>query len=189
MERVVLKKKERYFLNEKFYIIIQGSVNVYDIFANGKYIPKETAFKKGEIIGNFLRTFQTKSLLLPESEVEIIAIEDDTIIEEFNFHSKSFDLNMELNRIIFQLLRENIFKLFYHFYDKKGYFLAILKFGADEKGRISKEKLRYENFLMSKSQFYNIYNSLKMEKYIFETGKEIKLNTEKIDKYFFEAHS
>ena len=189
MERIVLKKKERYFLREKFYIIVEGSVNVYEIFENGKYLPKEIAFKKGEIVGNFFQTFQTKNLLLPESEVEIVAIEDNTIIEEFNFQSKFSDVNIELNQVIIQLLKENIFKLFYHFYDKKGYFLAILKFSADEEGKIPKEKLHYENFLMSKSQFYNVYNNLKNEKYIFETGKNVELNMKKIEEYFLEIHS
>lgn len=189
MERIILKKKERYFLKNKFYIIIDGIVGVYEIFENGKSLPKETFFKKGEIVGNFFQTFNGKNLVLPEIEVEIVAMEENTILEEFKFEAKNSSTNFELNKIIFQLIKENIFKIFYHFYDKKGYLLAILKFNTDDRGIISKEKLHYENFLMSKSQFYNIYNSLKDEKDIIEDNDIIKLNLKKVDKYFLEIHS
>ena len=57
---------------------------------------------------------------------------------------------------------------------------------ADEKGILLKEQLHYENFLMSKSLFYNVYTDLKDEKYIKEVNKNIKLNLNKIDKYFSE---
>lgn len=186
MKKVVLNKKERYFLEGKFYIVTNGSLCAYDIFENGKYIPKEACFKAGEIVGNFFEIFPNKNLVLPEMEVEIMAMEDNTIIEEFKFEKRTLITNLEFSKIISQLLKENIFKLFYHLYDKKGYLLAILKFYADEKGILLKEQLHYENFLMSKSLFYNVYTDLKDEKYIKEVNKNIKLNLNKIDKYFSE---
>ena len=84
MKKVVLNKKERYFLEGKFYIVTSGSLCAYDIFENGKYIPREACFKAGEIVGNFFEIFPNKNLVLPEMEVEIMAMEDNTIIEEFN---------------------------------------------------------------------------------------------------------
>lgn len=186
MAKIVLRKKERYFLSDKFYLVINGSICAYDIFENGKSLPKEGCFKKGEIIGNFFRCFPTENLPLPlpETEVEIVAMEDNTIIEEFKFEAKNISTNLGLSKIIVQLLKENIFKLLYHLYDKKGYLLAILKFYADDKGVLLREQIHYENFLMSKSQFYNIYTSLKEEKYLKEENKNVKLNLKKIDKYF-----
>lgn len=186
MAKIVLRKKERYFLSNKFYLVINGSVCAYDIFENGKVIPKEACFKAGEIIGNFFQCFPSEylPLPLPDTEVEIVAMEDNTIIEEFKFESKNISTNLGLSKIIIQLLKENIFKLFYHLYDKKGYLLVILRFYANEKGVLLKEQIHYDNFLMSKSQFYNTYTLLKEEKYIKEEDKNIKLNLKKIEKYF-----
>ena len=101
-------------------------------------------------------------------------MEDNTIIEEFKFEKRTLITNLEFSKIISQLLKENIFKLFYHLYDKKGYLLAILKFYADEKGILLKEQLHYENFLMSKSLFYNVYTDLKDEKYIKKVGDALE---------------
>lgn len=184
MNKIILNKKERYFLEDKFYIVTSGSVCAYDIFENGKYIPKEACFKKGEIVGNFFEIYPSENLVLPEMEVEIIAIEDNTIIEEFKFEKRVLVNNLEFSKIVTQLLKENIFKLFYHLYDKKGYLLALLKFYANDQGVLLKEQLHYENFLISKSLFYNVYTELKEEKYIREIDKNIKLNLNKIDKYF-----
>lgn len=186
MARIVLKKKERHLLSDKFYLIINGTICAYDIFENGKCIPKEVCLKKGEVIGNFFQCFPTEKLPLPipETEVEIVAIEDNTIIEEFNFDSKIISANLGLEKIINQLLKDSIFKIFYHLYDKKGYLLAILKFYASSKGVLLKEQIHYENFLMSRSQFYNIYTNLKNEKYIKEIDRNIYLDLKKIDQYF-----
>lgn len=189
MAKIVLGKKERYFLSNKLYLIINGSICAYDIFENGKVLPKETCFKKGEIIGNFFQYLPTDyfPLPLPDTEIEVVAMEDNTIIEEFSFEAKNISINLGLSKIIVQLLKENIFKLFYHLYDKKGYLLAILKFDADDKGMLLKEQIHYDNFLMSKSQFYNVYTILKEERYLKENGKNIQLNLKKIDKYLSES--
>lgn len=188
MARIILKKRERYLLADKFYMIKNGSICAYNIFENGKCIPKEVCLKKGEIIGNFFQYLPSEnlSLSIPETEIEIVAMEENTIIEEFNFDSKVISSNLGLAKIINQLLKDNIFKLFYHLYDKKGYLLAIFKFYANSKGIVSKEQIHYENFLMSKSQFYNIYTNLKVEKFIREIDKNIYLDLEKINKYFIE---
>mgnify|MGYP001226806881 CR=1 FL=1 len=186
MARIVLNKKERYFLSDKFYQVVSGSLCAYDIFENGKSLPKEACFKKGEIIGNFFQCLPTENLPLPlpENEVEVIAMEDNTVIEEFRFEAKNIATNLGLSKIFTQLLKENIFKLFYHLYDKKGYFLAILRFYANEKGTLLREQIHYENFLMSKSKFYSIYTELKKEKYLKEIDRYIQLNLKKIDEYF-----
>lgn len=186
MARIVLKKKERHLLAGKFYLIINGTICAYDIFENGKCIPKEICLKKGEIIGNFFHYFSgtNLSLTMPETEIEIVAMEDNTIIEEFSFDQKSILNNPALAKIINQLLKDSIFNIFSHLYDKKGYLLAVFKFYANSKGVVLKDQIHYENFLMSKSQFYNIYSSLKDEKLIKELGKYIYLDLEKVDSYF-----
>ena len=82
--QVILKKRERFFLEDKFYLISKGSVSAYDLFENGKYLPKGGKFKEGDLIGNFF-LIQKNNLLLPEISVEIIALEEETILEEFKF--------------------------------------------------------------------------------------------------------
>lgn len=184
--KITLNKKERVFLQNKFYLIVNGSVRVYDVFENGKFIPKETSFKKGEIIGNFFKCFPNENLpfSFPETRVQVVALENDTLIQEIQFELESIATNMELSKIIMHLIKENIFKIFYHLYDMKGYLLAILKFCADHSGKISKEQLRHENFLMSKSHFYKTYTELKEGKYIDESDKHIYLNLKKVEEYF-----
>lgn len=181
-KKVILKKRERFFLEDKFYLVLKGSVSAYDLFENGKYLPKGGKFKEGDLIGNFF-LIQKNNLLLPEISVEIIALEEETILEEFKFEIDIFSKGSSFEKIIFQLIRENLFKMFYQLYDKKRYILSVLKFYADEKGALSKEHIRFENFTMSKSQFYSLYAELKKEKYVIEKKSQIFLNSEKIKEF------
>lgn len=183
MAVIVLNKKERFFLSDKFYLILQGKVCVHDIFENGKSLPREACFKKGELVGNFFLYFPRKDLCLPDPEVEIVALEDNTIIEEFKFSPKDIVTNLRLEKIILQLIKENAFKIFANLYDTKGYILAILRFYADENGILSKDFIHYENFSISKSQFYSLYNNLKKDEFFIENGKKVRLNLEKINSY------
>lgn len=180
--QVILKKKERFFLEDKFYLISKGSVSAYDLFENGKYLPKGGKFKEGDLIGNFF-LIQKNNLLLPEISVEIIALEEETILEEFKFEIDIFSKGSSFEKIIFQLIKENLFKLFYQLYDKKRYILSVLKFYANEKGVLSKEHIRFENFTMSKSQFYSLYAELKKEKYIIEKKSQIFLDLGRIKEF------
>lgn len=181
--QVILKKRERFFLEDKFYLISKGSVSAYELFENGKYLPKGGKFKEGDLIGNFF-SIQKGNFILPEISVEIIALEDETILEEFKFDPEEVLANSSnFEKIIFQLLKENLFKLFYQLYDKKRYILSVLKFYANEKGEISKEYIRFENFTMSKSQFYSLYAELKREKYIIEKKSQIFLSLEKVESF------
>lgn len=81
------------------------------------------------------------------------------------------------------MIKENLFKLFYQLYDKKRYILSVLKFYANEKGVLSKEHIRFENFTMSKSQFYSLYAELKKEKYIIEKKSQIFLDLGRIKEF------
>lgn len=182
-KKIILNKKERYFLYNKFFLISSGSVSAYEIFENGKYLPKSGKLKSGDIIGNFFYHFLPPEFNLPEIEVEVIALEDNTILEEFSFDINEISENFHLNKLIFQLIQENIFRLFYHLYDKKRYILAVLKYYSNPSGVIFKDQIRTENFSMSKSQFYSLYNELKQDKLIIEEQHYIVLNLEKLDEY------
>ena len=52
-----------------------------------------------------------------------------------------------------------------------------------EEFKFSKKEISYENFNISKSQFYLIYSKLKKEKYVTEDKNIIKLDIEKINEY------
>ena len=61
--------------------------------------------------------------------------------------------------------------------------MSILKLYNNDSGFISKKELNYENFNISKSQFYLIFSKLKKEKYILDDSEGIYLNLKKIDSY------
>lgn len=121
--------------------------------------------------------------MLPETEIEVEALENGTILEEFHFTSKDILNNIYLEKLFFQLIKKNMIKFFYQLYDTKGYILAILKLYADDSGIILKDEISYENFNVSKSQFYLLYSKLKKEKFIQEENKKIYLNLDKIEDF------
>lgn len=188
-KKIILSKKERYFLYNRFFLITSGSVSAYEIFENGKYLPKFGKLKTGDIIGNYFHHFMPTEFNFPEIEIEVVALEDNTVLEEFNFDFNQISNNFHLNKLISQLIQENLFKLFYHLYDKKRYILAVLKYYSNSSGTIFKDQIRIENFSMSKSQFYSLYNELKNDKLIIEEQHLILLNLEKIDSYLNLASS
>lgn len=184
MNKVYLKKKEYFYLEEKFYIIKQGSVCARSILENGTTLPKEGCYKKGDILGNFFSFHNFDKIILPDIELEIMALEDNTILEEFELSLTAISLIPGFNKIFEQLIKENMFRLFYHLYDKKGYLLSVLKFYSDSTGSLQKDKISHEYFNISKSQFYSTISLLKKENFLSEKNKKIILNEEKIQSYF-----
>lgn len=86
-------------------------------------------------------------------------------------------------KIITQLIKKSTIKFLQNIYDPKGYILSVLKLYANDQGSIVKTEVSYENFNMSKSQYYLKLKELKEEKYIEEKNHLWKLNLEKIDNY------
>lgn len=181
MERI-LKAKEKLLLNNKYYIIKIGKVITKDILSSGKIISNEECLREGEIIGNFLNFFTISNFYIPEVEVEIEALEE-TILEEFLFEKNIFSKeNLIIEKLIQHLIRKAIIKSLYQIYSKEAYILAILKLYANNNGILSKKEISYENFNISKSQFYLIFSKLKSENYLYEIEKNIYLNLDKINK-------
>lgn len=71
----------------------------------------------------------------------------------------------------------------YQLYDTKGYILVMLKEYSDFKGELNKKIIKLENFNIGKSQFYKIFQELKLKKYIKEKDEKIYLNLCKIEEY------
>lgn len=185
---IVLNRHDRYYLDGKFYIVKKGKLISRDILETGKVITNENFLKKGEMIGNFFEFLPQNNMMLPEIDIEVEALEDDTVLEEFNFCSKDIFQNIYFEKIIIQLIKKSMIKFFYQLYDTKGYIMAILKLYANGEGIIAKKEINYENFNISRSQFYLIYSKLKKEKYITEIGKKIQLNLTKIDDYLMSSY-
>lgn len=185
---VKLNKKERHFLDGKFFLIKKGKVISRDILESGKIISNENCLKAGEIVGDFFKFLPNTQILILETEVEIEALEDNSVLEEFDFCPDIIAQNDGLQKIILQLIKKNMIKFFYQLYDTKGYILAILKLYADNNGRILKSEINHENFNISRSQFYLLYSSLKKDKFISEEKKNIYLNVNKINEYLEENH-
>lgn len=183
MKTITLKKNQSYYLDNRFFIIKSGKIITKDILETGRVIINETPLGSGEILGNFFKFLLISGFKIPEIDIEIIALENNTILEEFIITEKTLEENIYLQKIIYFLLKKVLLKLLYQLYDTKGYVLAILKLQKKSKRFIPKKHIRYENFNISKSQFYLIYNKLKKENYISEIDNRIYFNNKKIDKY------
>lgn len=184
MDTILLNKNDKYYLDGKFYIIKSGKIISRDILENGKIITYENYLAAGEIIGNFFKFINIKDIYIPDIDIEIEAVEDETLLEEFelNYNTLSYK-ESSASKVIDHLIKKNLIKFFYQLYDKQGYILAILKLYNNENGFIYKKDINYENFNVSKSQFYLILSKLKKEKYILDMQDCIYLNLKKIDSY------
>ena len=187
--KIFLNKFESCSLGGKFFLIKKGKIISRDVLETGKIITNENSLKEGEIVGNFFNFLPQNNLLIPEVDIEVEALEDNTILEEFHFCSKEFSKNIFLEKMILQLIKKSMIKFFYQLYDTKGYLLAILKLSANEQGIISKKEINYENFNISRSQFYLLYSNLKKENYIKEKEKNVHLNLNKINKYLEKSYN
>ena len=186
MNIISLDKQQRYFLDGKFFLVKKGRIMARDILENGKIITNENYLVEGDLIGNFFTLLPKRDLFIPEIEIEIKALEDNTILEEFKFSLEEIFCNVYLEKIVIQLIKKSIFKFFYQLYDTKGYILAILKLYLNNRNFILKNEIHYENFNISKSQFYLIYSKLKKENFITESNDKIFLNSDKINAYLEE---
>lgn len=182
MRRIVLQKGDRLFLEDSFYQIIKGKLVLKDILKNGKVIITDYCAREGEIIGDYLQFSENKKILKPDIAVEVEALEK-TIIEEFEFSENELKKSRAFEKIMNQLLKNSMLKFMMHLYDKKGYLLLILKLYANSTGEILKKEVNYNNFNISKSQFYLIYSKLKDEGYLCERREKIYLNLNKIEEY------
>lgn len=183
MRMVTLQKNQSYFLDEKFFIVKSGKIITRDILETGRIITNETYLSTGEIVGNFFKFLLISDFKIPDIEIEIVAIEDDTVLEELVITEQHLQQNPYLQKIIYFLLKKVLLKLLYQLYDTKGYLLAVLKLYKKTKKFIYRKDIHYENFNISKSQFYLTYNKLKKENYITEVNEKVYFNNKKIDKY------
>lgn len=181
--KINLDQYERHYLDGKFFIVKKGKLVSRDILDSGKIITNENYLKEGDLIGNFFEFLPDNNIILPEIDIEVEALEDGTILEEFEFSADDIFQNIYFEKILMQLIKKSMIKFFYQVYDTKGYIMAILKLYADDEKTIAKKDINYENFNISRSQFYLIYSKLKKEKFIIEKEKKIILNIEKIDEY------
>ncbi|MEG0236192.1 MAG: hypothetical protein RR523_08210 [Cetobacterium sp.] len=177
---VSLKKGEKLFLGNKFYVIKKGSVLLKKILENGKVISYENILKKDEIIGNFLALSERNFLILPEIEIEIEALEE-TLIEEIKISKNELNNNPIFKRLLNQLIKQYIIKFISHICDPVKVLLILLKINSDSNGVVEKKNVSYENLNMSRTQYYSILTLVKKENLLKEEKKRIILNLKKID--------
>lgn len=179
---IVLNPNEKYYLDGKFFLIKKGKVITRDILPNGKIISNENCLREGEIVGNFFSFLKCEYLSVPEVDIEVEALEK-SVLEEFKFSQLEIMSNSTFGKMLSQLIKKSTIKFLYQLYDKKGYILAVLKLYADFEGKIPKKEINYENFNVSKSQFYAIFSKLKQDDFLKEEEKQIVLNIQKIDSF------
>ncbi|MGL5459784.1 MAG: hypothetical protein ACRDBY_09235 [Cetobacterium sp.] len=180
MLEVSLKKDEKLFLGNKFYVIKKGSVLLKKILENGKVISYENILKKDEIIGDFLTLSEINFLILPEIEIEIEALEE-TLIEEIEISKNELNNNPIFKRLLNQLIKQYIIKFISYVCDPVKVLLILLKINSDSNGVVEKKNVSYENLNMSKTQYYAILTLVKKENLLKEEKKRIILNLKKID--------
>lgn len=175
-----LRKNEKFFLENRFYLIKRGSILLKKILENGKVISCENILKKDEIIGNFLTLSEANFLILPEVEIEIEALEE-TIIEEVEISKIELNKNPILKRLLNQLVKQYIIKFIPYICDSMKLLLILLKINSDSNGIVDKKNIGYENLNMSRTRYYSILSIIKKEKFIKEDKKKIFLNLKKIN--------
>lgn len=182
MNNITLRRNEKYFLDEHFLMIKKGKIVTRGILETGKVIANENCLEEGEIIGNFFNFLVEKSEMIPKIGIEIEALEDNCVLEQFNLPNKIFE-DFYFQKLLFQLIKKSIIMFLYHLYGKKGYILATMKLYVNEEGYIPKKNIKPENFNISRSQFYLLCGKLKEEKFFYEKNNKIYMNMQKIDKY------
>lgn len=180
MSEIYLQKKESMFLEKKFFIIKKGKVIVKNLLENGEIIVNANCVNKNEIVGNFFLLSSNNEFLLPNIGIEIEAIKD-SVLEEIHISKKDIFNNLILKKIVSQLIKSYTINFLSYFYDTPKFLLILLRLYADSEGNLSKKDIHYENFNISKSQFYLIFSKLKKENYLKEKNSEISLNLEKIE--------
>lgn len=183
MRTITLDKRDRYYLDGKFYIVKKGKAITRDILENGKIVTNENCLGSGEIVGNFFKLINPSDIYIPEIEVEVEALEDNTVLEKLDFNPSMLKSDPFFSKVIDHLVKKSLIKFFYQLYDTQGYILAVLKLYNNDSGFIYKKDINYENFNISRSQFYLVFSKLKKEKYILEVNDSIYLNLKKIDSY------
>lgn len=186
MKKIKLKKDERYFLDNTFFIIKKGRVLVRSILSTGKVIVTEYHYEEGEIVGNFFKFIDNKKLNFPEVGIEIEAFMD-TELEEIVFLEKYFTENILLQKVTKHLTKRLIIEFLRNIYDSKGYILSILKLYANDNMLVNKKDMNFEVFNISKSQYYLKISELKKENYIEDVGEKWKLNLREIKKYLIQC--
>lgn len=183
MKNIILQKRQSKLTDKKIFIVKSGKIITRDILETGKVITNESYLTAGELVCNFSKFLLLQDFKVPEIEVEIVAMENNTILEELNVTVDELMGNSYSQKIICSLLKKVSLKLFYQLYDTKGYVLAVLKLYRERKKFIYKADIHYENFNISKSQFYLIYRNLKKESFLTEVNDKVYLNSKKIDWY------
>lgn len=183
MERIILNRQDIYILDNRFFTVKSGKILIKNILENGKIITNECCFSQGDIIGNFFSFLDTKDLMIPEVDLEIEALEDNTILEELEINREKELENTIIKKLLDSIIRKILLDFYSQLYDLKGYMLSILKMYVNSENHILKKNIKYENFNISKSHFYLTLSKLKEEKFVIDKGKYIALNMKKIDKY------
>lgn len=180
MKKIILSKNENYYINnDKSYIIEEGAVISKILFIDDKLLSTEIILEKNDLVFNYLSFLNISSKVFSQTELEIKALEK-TILLEYEFNIKKDYINL-----ISQLLSRINHSSIYHIYGKKGYILyALCNLAINNE--IDKNKINYEYFNISRSQFYLILANLKNDQYIHEIGKKYILNRDKVDAFFKE---
>lgn len=182
-----LKKYESIYLeDDKVYTILSGKILARDIFSNGKILNNEIPLSKGDLIGNFFKICEVYEDISKNLAIEIEALEEaELIISEGKVLCENLENDMfgMLRNLIEQMLKKHLITIYHHTYSKKGYMLAVLLLHSSRDGILSKDLLNYENFNLSRSQFFSIMSELKSDLLLQKTTKGVIINKTKAEKY------
>ncbi|MGL5050870.1 MAG: hypothetical protein ACRCZR_05695 [Cetobacterium sp.] len=163
MKMIRLEKGESFYIENKCYVILEGRGIVKYILPDGKVIVNECILEKNNIAYNLLNLnldLINKTLLFKEAEGLFKAFEE-TLVQEVEIN---YDLKKKLYN---QLIESYILKEMNLMMTSVEYVLFTLKKYSKNK-YVCKEVISYDDFNLSRSQFYLVLQKLKKNRYLIE---------------------
>lgn len=168
---ITLKKGEVYYIENRCYIILKGKGVTKCIMPSGKTVVNESLLKSNDILYNFLfinNDLIDEKKILKDGEVLFKAFEDSILKEvELNNQFKDKLASQSFHYYILKELQLAITSIEYLLITLKRY---------SYNNSVDRTIILYDNFNISRSQFYLIIQRLKKDKLLIEEGDKYILN-------------
>lgn len=165
MKTIKLEKGESFYIGEKCYFILKGRGIMKYILSDGKTIVNEYLLEENKIIYNLLTLDSINKTSLFKNPEGLFKVFEETLIEEIEINSY-IKKNLYTQIIESYILKEmNLImtSIEYVFFTLKRY---------SKNNCISKTVISYDDFNLSRSQFYLVLKKLKESKLIVEDDRK-----------------
>lgn len=171
MKTITLSKGKDFYIENKCYLILKGKGILKYVSSNGKTVVNESVLKKDDVLYNIIfidNNFINEHNSLKEIETLFKAFEI-TILKEIELNK------LYKERLLLQISYYYILKELHLLVTTTEYLLITLK-RYSYNNIIDKTVIIYDDFNISRSQFYLIIQSLKKNKLLIEKNNNYILN-------------